>query len=96
MYYIGVAFGATDYQCATPKSVSGRSRRWTSRRVGTAAPSTLESRQEPGRATEDGAEETHHRMRKTEDRAEEIRSPEKEETPEESEGSSGATRRGEG
>ena len=33
---------------------------------------------------------------KTEDRAEEIRNPEKEETPEESEGSSEATRRGEG
>ena len=57
-------------------------------------PSTLESRQEPGRAKEDGAKETHHRMGKTEDRAEEIRSPEKEEkTPEESEGSSEATRR---
>ena len=68
-----------------------------SRRVGTAAPGTLESTQYSGRAKEDGAEETHHRMGKTEDRAEEIRSPEKEEeTPKESEGSSEATRIGEG
>ena len=49
-----------------------------------------------GRAKKDGAEETHHRIGKAEDRAEEIRSPEKEETPEESEGGSEATRRGEG
>ena len=37
----------------------------------------MESRQEPGRRKDDGAEETHHRIRKTEDRAEEIRSPKK-------------------
>ena len=48
-------------------------------RVWTAAPSTLESRQEPGLVKEDGAEETHHRMGKTEDRAEEVPRPEKEE-----------------
>ena len=66
--------------------MSRRSWRWTWRRVGTAAPSTLELRQEPAGAKEVGADETHHRMRKTEDRGEEIRSPETEvERPEESE-----------
>ena len=35
----------------------------------------------PGRAKKDGAEETHHRMGKTEDGGKEMRSPEKEETP---------------
>ena len=51
-----------------PEEVGGRRRG----ELGLLPPSALEHRQEPGRAQEDGAEETHHRMGKSEDCGEEY------------------------